>query len=138
MTEIFVRGTRDRVRFSSNKGLLTIEDLWAVPFKKPAHSNVTDIDDIAKKLSRQLKETEVESFVDDSISTKENTLLKLKFDIVKYVIKVRKAEREAAEKQKSNESQIRKYDAIIARKEDEKLDDTDIEDIKKMRDALKN
>lgn len=135
--DIFEEGTRKRVRFASTKGLLSIEDVWTIPLKKSKNSNnVTDIDDIAKSLSAQLKETEIESFVEDVI-TAENTLLKLKFDIIKHIIKVRKAERDAAENRKSVESQINKYDRIIARKEDEKLDSSSIEDIKKLRDALK-
>jgi D-alanyl-D-alanine dipeptidase len=46
-----------------------------------------DLNTIAKKLNKDLKESSEESFI--TVKSKEDAIVELKFEIVKYIIKVR-------------------------------------------------
>lgn len=91
MTTIFEKAARQKLRFNSPKGQLTVEDLWDLPLTSGAGKACLDA--IAIELDQEIK-TQTTSFVTDV--TPRNTLAQLKFDIVKYVIDTRKAENEAA------------------------------------------
>jgi len=78
MEKLFEKGTRLKVRFAL-RGQLTIEDLWSL--------SMDDLNTIAKKLNKDLKESSEESFI--TVKSKEDAIVELKFEIVKYIIKVR-------------------------------------------------
>lgn len=94
---MFEVASREKIRFESSKGMLTVENLWDLPLQS---KNGDDLDSVAKQVNKDLKETEEESFVNPS--TKKNVDAQLKLDIVKHIIKVRldenKAKLEAQEK----------------------------------------
>ncbi len=90
MENMFEIASREKIRFESSKGALTIENLWDLPLQS---KNGEDLDSVAKKVNKDLKETEEESFVNPS-TTKSRTA-QLKLDIVKYIIKTRLDENKA-------------------------------------------
>lgn len=85
---MFEAASRLKLRFASQVGQLSVEDLWDLPLTSATKAN---LDAIAVELNRQLKGTE-ESFV--STGTK-NAVLELKFEVVKHIISVRVAENQA-------------------------------------------
>jgi hypothetical protein len=88
---MFEQAARLKVRYSTAKGQLTVEDLWDLPLTST--TGKANLNDIAKGLNRELKNADDEDFVNRATST--NTELALKFDIVKHIIAVRLAENEA-------------------------------------------
>lgn len=121
---MFEKASRMKLRFETGVvGNLNVEDLWDLPL---VNSKVS-LDLLAKKLNKEIKENEEESFVVERSTA--NTTLKLKFDIVKHIIKVKLEEKEASEKAVKNKAKKEKIMTIIAAKEDETLTNMSVEDL---------
>lgn len=127
---IFETAARKKLRFDSPKGLLSVEDLWDLPLTSKSGS----LDTIACQLFKQLKSDDSVSFV--TAAKKSDATVQLKFDVVKHVIDVRVAERDAAvvAAQKADKKQI--ILNILAQKEGEALSQASPEELRKMLEAL--
>lgn len=101
---MFEKITRKKVRFESPRGLLSIEDVWDLPLRK----GMLTLDDMAKSLSKELRDNE-ESFVSDKKDEK-IIIMKLKFKAIKHIIGVKLKEEEACKKKVENK---KKYDTIV-------------------------
>lgn len=122
---IFEYATRNKVRFSF-RGLISVEDLWDL--------SLTNLDAIYKDLKKQSKQSEEESLL--NIKTQEDELLSVQIEIVKYIVSVKLAEKEAREKASAKKAQKQKIMSIIAAKQDEALQNSSIDDLQKMLDEL--
>jgi len=129
---MFDKAFRQKLRFESLMGQLSVEDLWDLPLT--ARSGKANLDDIAKDLHHQLKNEDDISFVIQS--KKSDETIQLKFDIVKHIIDVRLAEQSAAETLRSNKEKKQQLLAIIAQKENEGLMNTSLDELKKMAESL--
>lgn len=128
---IFEQASRQKLRFNTDIGELSAEQLWDLPLSTPRTGKVT-LDVIAVDLKKQLSGAE-ESFVNNP---KRDAVLQLKFDIAKYIIDTRVQENEAKTAEAQRNTQRKKIDDIIALKEDDKLKGMSIEELKEARDAL--
>src|SRR5574344_1149451 len=122
---IFEYASRNKVRFPF-KGMISVEDLWDL--------SLTNLDSIYKTLNKQVKQSEEESLL--STKTIVDTELEVQIAIVKHIVSVKLAEKEAAEKASAKKSQKQKIMSIIATKQDEALQNSSIDDLKKMLDEL--
>ena len=122
---IFEFASRNKVRFPF-KGMISVEDLWDL--------SLTNLDSIYKTLNKQVKQLEEESL----LATKSNVDTELEVQIanVKQKASVKLAERETAEKAFAKKAQKQKIMSIIATKQDEALQNSSIDDLKKMLDEL--
>lgn len=101
---LFEIATREKFRFASIKGELSVEQLWDVSLTSKTGF---DLDTIARTVNQELKETDTESFVQTTVSPKRE-LLQQKLDVVKHIIAhkvdkciaLQRAAEKAAEKQK--------------------------------------
>ena len=126
--KLFEKASRIKLRFETAKGLLGAEDLWELPLQHPRNLN---LDDLAQRLYRELKvQLEVVSFVKPA-ETKDN-LPQLRFDIVKYIIDVKVAERDAAQALEDKRVKKQKLLAMLERKQDEALESKSEEEIRAM------
>lgn len=125
---MFEKASRLRLRFSTGKGVLTVEDLWDLPLTSAAgHAN---LDDIARGLYKKLQEEADISFVN-----KEKPKLsaeKLQFEIVKHVIEVRLAENEERAKARENSEKKQRILGLIAEKQEEVLKGKSLDELKAM------
>ena len=82
---MFEKATKLKLRYKMPNGVLNTEDLWELKLE--------DLDKLAKSLNKELKESSEESF----IKTRSNSdkITELKFEIVKHIISVKLAEKEA-------------------------------------------
>ena len=87
---MFEKATRLKLRFASNKGDLTVENLWELPLQSRTGF---DLDNVAKAANNELKSLSEESFVSTTNNPAKN-LAQLKLDIIKRVIEVKIAENE--------------------------------------------
>lgn len=122
---IFEYATRHALRFPY-KGSQSVEDLWVMP--------VTELDKVYKTLNKQVKQSEEESLLSTKSSV--DTELEVQIAIVKHIVSVKLAEKEAAEKASAKKAQKQKIMSIIATKQDEALQNSSIDDLKKMLDEL--
>ena len=124
-TNIFEYAVRNKVRFPF-KGMISVEDLWDL--------SLTNLDSIYKTLNKQIKQSEEESLLDAKANV--NTELEVQVAIIKHIVSVKLAEKEAAEKAYAKKEQKQKIMSIIAAKENEELQNNSIDDLKKMLDEL--
>lgn len=122
---IFEYATRNKVRFSF-RGLISVEDLWDL--------SLTNLDSIYKELNKQSKQSEEESLL--NIKTQEDELLNVQIEIVKHIVSVKLAEKEAREKASVKKAQKQKIMSIMAAKQDEALQNSSIDELQKMLDEL--
>lgn len=91
MLELFERASKKKLRFETDLGTLSVEDLWDLPLQATRGVN---LDDLAKSFSKALKEEEEESFVEKPKPNKKLADLRLRFAIVKRIIEVQLEARE--------------------------------------------
>lgn len=127
MTEnLFERASRAKIRFDTPIGQLSVEDMWDLPLSSNSAGRV-NLDDLARGLHRQMKDDDV-SFVTDAKPGE--TLRRLAFDVVKHVIDVRIAERDQATDAKAKAERTQTILGIIARKEQDSLEQLPIEELR--------
>jgi tRNA uridine 5-carbamoylmethylation protein Kti12 len=129
---MFEKLSRMKARFDSPQGNLTIEDLWDIPLV--GHKNKANLDDIARGLSKQVKESETESFVVKPPKSNQDDLVK--FEAVKHVIAIRLAENDAAKVRMENKQKKHQLLQLITQKENEQLAGQSIDDLRKMVEEL--
>ncbi|MNE03052.1 hypothetical protein D3C80_955410 [compost metagenome] len=122
---LFEAASRQKLRFDSKVGQLSVEDLWDLPLTSATKAN---LDQIAVDLNRQLKGTE-ESFVSTG---KKNAVLELKFEIVKHIIGVRVAENQAKLDERTKAARKEQIETLIEEKKNEGLKAMSIEDLEKL------
>lgn len=117
MNNIFETASRQAVRFTSVRGALSTEDLWAIPLKSTDGFNLNAV---AQMVSRDLKALGEESFVDEGESPG-RALLTLRLDIVKHIIAVKQAQVREAATRAANKIEQQKILAALADKEEQAL-----------------
>jgi hypothetical protein len=129
---MFEKATRQQLRINSKKCLLSVEDLWTLPLK--ASGTSVDLDEVAKIVHKELKDSEEVSFV--APVTSSNTAAQLKMDIVKHIISVKLEEQAAAQKARETKEKKQMIMQIIAQKQNDALANSSVEDLQKMLDNL--
>lgn len=113
----YKKATQMKLRFETNKGYLSVEDLWDLPL----NNSTPNLDKLAIDISRQIKENSVESFVNKSTTNSVVEVLTIKLEILKDVINTK------IEAQKAREGEIKKQEQkslilnLIREKEQEGL-----------------
>ena len=130
MSNLFESAARNRFRFNSPKGELTVEDLYALPLT--SSTGKANLDDIAKGLYSEIKAAgEVQSFVGGTKKA-DTTILEEKFELVKYVIDTIVAEREAKNNADKFNAQMARLRELIERRREENLSASSVEDLERM------
>lgn len=124
---MFEEASRLKLRFDSSVGKLTVEDLWQLPLSSTRA--VVNLDDIARKLHKQLRNDDDVSFVDKD--RKSDSTVQLRFDIIKHIIDVRLAEDVAESQKQENARRKQKLLSIIADREDDALRSMPLDELRK-------
>ncbi len=115
---LFEIATRNRYRFNY-KGVMTVEDLWSL--------RVEDLDAIFKMLNRQKKTADEDSLL--ATKSAEDQDLANKIDIVRYIVSIKLAEAEDRKTAAEKKEQRDKILAIMAKKQDAKLENMDMAEL---------
>jgi hypothetical protein len=126
---MFDKATKLKLRFDSPKGQLSVEDLWDLPLQTKV-PNKASLDEIAMNLDSELQTTGVKSFVTNS--TKTNSVVSLKLDVVKYIIEQKLAENAAERTERDAKEREQKILGLIADKRDDQLKGKSIEELEAM------
>lgn len=108
---MFEKASREKLRFSSVKGLLTVEDLWDLP--------LSQLNSFAKSINKKLKTEEEEDFLEE---VKKDEKLQLSFDIVVHIIKTRQEENKKLRETNENKKKKQKILEILSKKRDNSLE----------------
>lgn len=129
---LFEYATRNKLRFASTRGELTVEQLWDIPLRSRDDFNLNTI---AKAANKAWKDISEESFV-ETVTTPEHTRRQMVLDTVKHVIDVKLAEETAAEKRAANKLEKEKLLEILAEKQAGKLSELSERELQKRIAAL--
>ncbi len=110
---IFEYATRHKLRFTSPRGELSVEQLWDVPLRS---RDGFDLDTVAKAASKVLKTVSEESFV-ETTKTQMNTRCEMALEVVKHIIAVKLAEENAAKKRAEKKAEKEELLRILAEKQ---------------------
>ena len=121
---MFEKASRVKLRYSTNRGVLSVEDLWDLSLEQ--------LDPIAINLNKRLKESQTESFI--KIRTKDT--IELKFNIVKHIIDVKLQEQEERIVAAEKKAKRQKILDLMAKKQDAELESKSYEELAKELEAL--
>ena len=122
---MFEVATRTKMRFPF-KGMISVEDLWDL--------SVQNLDKVFKTLNSQRKEAQEESLVNAKSS--EDEALDTQIAIVKYIYDVKSEEHAAMVKAAENKEKKQKIMALMAKKDDEEMENMSKEELQKLLDEL--
>lgn len=112
MTALFQKATRTKLRVLTNKGSLSVEQLWDLPLKT--------LDTVYMELNRTIKAAEGESLIEPK---KADTEAVLACEIVKTIIITRQAENSAKLEATAKREEKAKLMALLGRKRDSAMED---------------
>lgn len=115
---LFEVATRNNYQFPF-RGLINVIDLWDL--------SLTNLDSVFKILNAEVKKSEEESLL--NTKSKEDEELYNKIEIVKYIVGVKLAEKEAKEDEKKNREMKQRLLAIKAKRQNEALENLSDEDL---------
>jgi TnpA family transposase len=126
---IFEFATREKLRFDSSVGSLTVEQLWDLPLT--SIGSKANLNAVGIQFVKALKSVNEDSLVNPA-PTGAQKVFQIQLDIVKHIIAV-KQEEEAAKKEAA-EKKVRKakLQEALARKEDSALEEMTPAELKKM------
>lgn len=126
MANIFESASKKKLRFSTSKGQLAIEDLWTL--------SLISLNTIAIAVNKKLKEEQEESFLDETPRGSYDDRLRL--DILKYIIETKKDEEKKRAERITKDAQIASLKSLIETKESERMGSLSLEDLQKQLAAL--
>jgi hypothetical protein len=130
--KMFEFATRNKIRFSSLRGEMSVEQLWDTPLRS---KDGFDLDAVAKGANKTLKGLTEESFVSTE-RTPAVERAELALEIVKHVIQVKLAEEAAAKRRAENKVERERLLAILAEKQAGKLSELSEKELQKRINAL--
>ena len=122
---IFEKAVRIKLRVESNRGLLTVEDLWDL---KPE-----ELDTMYRKFKKEARDAEEESLINP---VKVDERLNLKIEVLKHIVTVKIAEREAATKRAETNRKKAELLELIKSKENSAMAEKSLDDLMDMYNAL--
>jgi hypothetical protein len=125
--KIFEIAVRTKMRFPF-RGMISVEDLWDL--------GVRDLDLVFKSLNSHVKQAKEESLLDTK--TKEDEVLDIQIEIVKYIVKVKLEEENARLQAKAQKEQKQKIMSILASKQEEELKNKSVDELKAMLEGFNN
>lgn len=126
-TDIFKQATKLKLRFSSVRGDLTVEDLWDLPLT--SKSNLS-LDGVGKPIQKALRESDEDSLVAVPTTSK-NELNSLRLAIIKEIISVKQEENLTKQNQAAIESQKALLKQALASKKVDEINSLSVEEIEK-------
>lgn len=123
----FKKASQLKLRFNTNKGVLSVEQLWDL--------TATSLATLVRSIKSELKNSTIEdelSFLSDVIPTKIDVENILRFEIAKDVYLTKKAESEALRDEKAKKEHNQKILELIQNKKEGELQSKSVEELEAM------
>lgn len=127
MDNLFLQATREKFRFESNKGDLSVEQLWDLPLTSRTGF---DLDTVAKTVNADLKASNEESFVNVN-NNPAVSRLQAQLEVVKAIIEVKLAQAEATKKRAEKAAERQRLMEVLHSKKDQELQGLSVEEIER-------
>lgn len=132
MDNIFEKASRAKLRFSTVRGNLSVEQLWDLPLDK----GEVNLYNIAQELLANVADKPAEklSFFSKAVAVDETA--ELKFEIVKHIVTTKVAEIDAKLTEEVKRTQRKELDDLINAKKAEAKQSLSLEELEAMRAKL--
>ena len=127
MDNLFLQATREKFRFESSKGDLSVEQLWDLPLTSRTGF---DLDTVAKAVNANFKASNEESFVNVS-NNPAVSRLQAQLEVVKAIIEVKLVQAEAAKKRAEKAAERQRLMEVLHSKKDQELQGLSVEEIER-------
>ena len=124
VTDIYKYAAQNRLRFSSGRGELLVEDLFDLPLQ--------NLDSIARSVNKELKASGEESFIPNAKKNPKQTENQVRLDILKSVIQHKVDLQQRASERAARQAELAKLKEIVAQKADAGLREKSLEELQKM------
>ena len=124
--KMFEKASRMRLRFSY-KGLIATEDLWFL--------SLEDLDQIYKNLKKKEKDSAGESLLETK--TKNDEILELQIELIKYVVAEKQSEASEKELAMAKRTEAKRIETIIAARKEQAMEALTDEELLKRLEELK-
>lgn len=131
MENLFILATRNKYRFQSQVGQLTVEDLWGLPITSQRSEALT-LSMLAQNLNAKIKPTEGLEWLEIQRETVEQEELKNKLAIIKFIVETRRAEATARQEAESKAQLLAKLKAEQLRRKEQNLIGQSDEELEKL------
>lgn len=131
MENLFILATRNKYRFQSNVGQLSVEDLWGLPITSQRSEALT-LSMLAQNINAKIKPTEGLEWLETQRENAEQEELKNKLAIIKYIVETRRAEATARQEAESKAQLLAKLKSEQVRRREQNLMDQSDEDLAKL------
>lgn len=121
---MFKQASKLQLRFTTNRGLLSVEQLWTLSI-----SDLINAIKAVKKILKKTNDDELSFLENDSVVDTEN---QLRFDILKDIYLTRKKETEEIRDAAEIKAHNQKILSLIAEKQEGELKGKTIEELEKM------
>jgi hypothetical protein len=133
---LFEYATRNKLRFPTIKGDLTVEQLWDLPLQSIRDD--FNLDTVAKTVNKALQAASEESFVKTATKTAESTRYEIALEVVKHVIATKIAEVEVAATRAAKRQERDQLLAILAEKQVGEMSELSVKELQKRIKALED
>lgn len=123
---MYKKASKLKLRFQTNKGLLTVEQLWGLTQTELKNIIITLHSTIKKENEADLDFLETDTVVEESED-------KLRYDIVVDIYKTKQAETREAHEEAEKRAYNKHIDELIAEKQEESLRNMTIEQLKSLK-----
>ena len=122
---LFLTASRNKYRFPSEKGYLTVEQLWDLPLSSRSKF---DLNNVAIAVNNELKNIAEESFVEASSNPRKGELER-QLELVKFIISTKQEENQRATDRAAKASLKAKIQEAIDAKKDDAMRSSSLEDL---------
>jgi len=120
--ENFKQASKQKLRFQTTKGVLSVEQLWDL--------SLSDLDSLAVSLQEAYENSKGKSFL--TKRTTKDATIKLQFDVVLDILQTKVEESELLREAKENKEHNEKILNLISEKKDEELKGKSLKELQKM------
>lgn len=131
-TNLFEYATRNKLRFTTIRGEMSVEQLWDVPLRSKDDFN---LDVVAKTVNKTLKSLAEESFV-ETRRTPAHARTEVMLEVVRHIIEVKLEEETTAERRAENKKKKEQLLKVLAEKQEGQLSALSVKELQKQIAAL--
>lgn len=132
INSLFIKATRLKLRFQTNRGLITVEDLWDLPLTST--TGKVNLDQLAINAFNKIEQAPTVSFVENV--AKVETEAELQLSILKYVIAAKQAENKTKADAAAKSAEKAKLLELLKSKQEHKLTELSEEELMERINAL--
>lgn len=124
MADLFKLATKEKYRFNTSKGRLSVEDLWDL--------SLEELDGLYKELRKEQEKDSGESLLSNTSLTRKQKALNNSIEIIKVIVSDKLEAKERAAKAAERRAQNQRILEIMADKQDAALKEKSLEELQAM------